>query len=114
MKRASSKAKRQAVGRSVPTCCSTFPKLFSVPIPEEGQTPVAKPSALKFWRKSYAIFQYGGNFRICDRAGRKVNISPDDAGWLIEQLALEPHPDTLFRAAVKWSNPTGQRTGGTP
>lgn len=80
-----------------------FSKMFQEPIPESGPVTIIKENIKTKWKKTLFIDQYGGKFYLKDSTGRRVNIFPDDASWIIEELKLYANPHPLFRQCIIWA-----------
>lgn len=79
--------------------------LFSIPVPTAGPVPIIKENVTPTSFGTAKIFQHGGNFRMCKDGddGFKLDVSPSDALWLIEELKLGAVTMPPFRRNVIWS-----------
>lgn len=79
--------------------------LFSIPVPPTGPVPLIRDNVTPASFGTAKIFQHGGNFRMCKDGddGFKLDVSPSDALWLIDELKLGAVTMPPFRRNVIWS-----------
>lgn len=91
--------------RDKPPVDSLVMPLFSTPVPPTGPVPIIRDNVTAISFGTTRIYQHGGNFRMCKDGedGFKLDISPDDALWLIETLQLGVITMPPFRRHAIWS-----------